>query len=176
MQRLAQWSGGKRQLAVIEASDQELPGHPEYPGVTPDQFRSEVFNAVIDGATGIIYFPQRIGGGFLYDNMNAQVETEMKSVDARLARIGPALMTQKDPSSVGVTASGSVRATWRQYGSKVYLIVLNNSTTAITARVTTRGVSGSSANVDGESRSVAITGGQIADTFKAEEAHVYVVG
>ena len=33
VQRLAQWSGGKREFAVLEASDQQLPGHPEYPGL-----------------------------------------------------------------------------------------------------------------------------------------------
>ncbi|MDB5324402.1 MAG: hypothetical protein JWN40_6033 [Phycisphaerales bacterium] len=176
VERLAQWSGGKRQMAVIEVSDQELSDHPEYPGVTAAQFRSEVFNAVISGATGIIYFPQRIGGGFVYDHMNTQVETEMKSVNARLARIGPALMSQKDPSNVGVAVSGSLQATWRKYGGKTYLIVLNNSTSAVTATMTTRGVSASSASVDGESRSVAIKSGKITDTFKPEEAHVYVVG
>jgi hypothetical protein len=175
VQELSQWSGGKRQFAVIEASDQDLAPHAEYPGVNADQFRSEVFNAVISGATGIIYFPQRIGGGFLYDNMNASVEAEMKSVNARLSRIGNALMTQKDPSSAGITVGGALRATWRQYNGKTYLIVLNNSTSAVTATMTTRGVSASSASVDGESRTVAIKGGQITDTFKAMEAHVYVV-
>lgn len=175
VQRLAQWSGGKREFAVIEASDQQLPGHPEYPGVTADQFRSEVFNAVISGATGIIYFPQRIGGGFLYDNMNASIEAEMKSVNARLARIGPALMSARDPSGASITVGGSLRATWRRYGGKTYFIVLNNSTSSMTETMTTQGVSASSANVDGESRSVAIRSGKITDTFKPMQAHVYVV-
>jgi len=41
-------------MLVIEASDQELSDHKDYPGVNPDQFRAEVFNAVIKGATGAI--------------------------------------------------------------------------------------------------------------------------
>jgi hypothetical protein len=175
-QRLTQWSGGKRQLAVIEASDQQLPDHLNYPGVTADQFRAEVFNAVIAGATGIIYFPQRIGQGFLFDNMNAQVEAEMKKVDARLARIGAALMSQKDPAGASIDVDGNLRATWRHYGGKSYFIVLNNSTQAATARMDVKGVSAGSASVDGEGRTVAITNGQITDTFKPMEAHVYVVG
>ena len=175
VQRLAQWSGGKREFAVIEASDQQLPGHPEYPGVTADQFRSEVFSAVISGATGIIYFPQRIGGGFLYDNMNASIEAEMKSVNARLARIGPALMSARDPSGVSITVGGSLRATWRRYGGKTYFIVLNNSTSSVTATMTTKGLSAASASVDGESRTVVIKSGAITDTFKPMQAHVYVV-
>jgi len=174
--RLAQWSGGKRQFAVIEASDQQLPGHENYPGVTPDQFRAEVFNAVISGATGIIYFPQKIGGGFLFDSMNPQVEAEMKSVDARLARIGPAIMSQKDPAGVSIDVSGNLRATWRKYNGKTYLIVLNNSATGAAAQMDLHGVSAASASVDGEGRSVAIKGGVITDSFKPYEAHVYMVG
>ena len=174
--RLAQWSGGKRQFAVIEASDQQLPGHENYPGVTPDQFRAEVFNAVIGGATGIIYFPQKIGGGFLFDNMNPQVEAEMKSVDARLARIGPALMSQKDPAGASIDVSGNLRATWRHYGGKTYLIVLNNSAQGAAAKMDVHGVSAASASVDGEGRGVAIRGNTITDSFKPYEAHVYVVG
>jgi len=174
--KLADWSGGKRQFTVIEASDQNLPGHADYPGVTPDQFRAEVFNAVISGSTGIIYFPQKIGGGFLFDNMNPQVEAEMKSVDARLARIGPAIMSQKDPAGVSVDVSGNLRATWRKYNGKTYLIVLNNSATGAVAQMDVHGVSAASASVDGEGRNVAIKGNVISDSFKPYEAHVYVVG
>jgi hypothetical protein len=108
--------------------------------------------------------------------MNAQVEAEMKSVDARLARIGPALMTQKDPSGVGIDVDGKLRATWRKYDGKTYLVVLNNSATGATATMDVHGVSAPAAAVDGESRSVAIRDGQITDTFKPYEAHVYVVG
>jgi hypothetical protein len=176
VQQLANWSGGKRQFAVIEASDQQLPGHEDYPGVTADQFRAEVFNAVISGATGIIYFPQRIGDGFLFDNMTPQVTTEMTSVDARLARIGPALMSAKDPGGMSVDVSGNLRVTWRKYGGKTYMIVLNNSATGAAAKIDVHGVSGTTASVDGEGRSVAIKSGVISDSFKPYEAHVYVVG
>ena len=173
---LAQWSGGKRQFAVIEASDQQLPGRQlPYPGVTPDQFRAEVFNAVISGATGIIYFPQRIGGGFLFDAMNAQVEAEMKSVNGRLSKIGDALMTTKDPGGASIDVDGSLRATWRKYNGKTYFVVLNNSTQSVVAKMDVKGVSGA-AIVDGENRNVQIKTGQITDTFKPLEAHVYVVG
>jgi hypothetical protein len=177
VETLSKWSGGKRQFAVIEASDQELPGRQAaYPGVTADQFRAQVFNAIISGATGIIYFPQRIGGGFKFDSMNATVEAEMKKTNARISRIGAALMTQKDPTGVSVDVDGNLKATWRKYNGKTYLVVLNNSSTGVTARMDVHGVSASTATVDGENRTVAIRNGQIGDTFKPYEAHVYVVG
>jgi hypothetical protein len=175
VERLAQWSGGKRQIAVIEASDQNLSGLEGNPGPSGDQLRAEVFNAVISGATGIVYFPQKIGGGFNFDAMNPAVEAEMKSVNGRLARIGDALMTTPNPAGVDVDVDGALRVTWRKYNGKTYVVVLNNSTQAVAARMDVSGVSGSSAAVDGENRSVAIKNGQIADSFKPYEAHVYVI-
>ena len=176
VETLANWSGGKRQLAVIEASDQQLPGKEyAYPGVTSDQFRAEVFNAIISGATGIIYFPQRIGDGFNFDAMNSSVEGEMKKTNSRISRIGAALMTQKNPSGVSMDVDGALRVTWRKYNGKTYFVVLNNSTSTVSARMDVHGVSGSTASVDGENRTVAIKNGQIGDTFKPYEAHVYVV-
>jgi hypothetical protein len=173
---LSKWSGGKRQFAVIEASDQQLPGRQlAYPGVNADQFRAQVFSSVIAGATGIIYFPQKIGGGFLFDAMNPQVEAEMKKVNARLTRIGDALMTQKDPSGVNVDVDGPLQVTWRKHNGKTYAVVLNLSNKAVTAKMDVKGVSGT-ANVDGEGRTVTIKNGTISDSFKPYEAHVYVVG
>ncbi|HEY7118657.1 MAG TPA: calcium-binding protein [Tepidisphaeraceae bacterium] len=176
VETLANWSGGKRQFAVIEASDQQLAGREhDYPGVTADQFRAEVFNAIISGATGIIYFPQRIGDGFSFDAMNSSVEGEMKKTNARISRIGAALMSQKDPGGVSVDVDGSLRVTWRKYNGKTYVVVLNNSTQAVSARMDIKGVSASSASVDSENRTVAIKNGQIGDSFKPYEAHVYVI-
>jgi hypothetical protein len=175
VEKLSQWSGGKRQFAVIEASDQQLSGRQlDYPGPTPDQFRAEVFSAIVHGATGIIYFPQRIGQGFLFDAMNPQVEAEMKKVNARITRIGNALMTQKDPSGVSIGVDGALLATWRKYNGKTYFVVLNNSDKAVAAKMDVKGVSGT-ATVDGENRTVAIKSGTISDSFKPYEAHVYVV-
>jgi hypothetical protein len=175
VERLAQWSGGKRQIAVIEASDQNLKGLEGNPGPTGDQLRAEVFNAVISGATGIVYFPQKIGGGFNFDIMTPAVEAEMKSVNARLARIGDALMTQPNPAGVDVDVDGALRVTWRKFGGRTYVVVLNNSTQAVAARMDVSGVSGTTATVDGEGRTVAIKSGQIADSFRPYEAHVYVI-
>ena len=157
---------------MIEASDQQLPGHPEYPGVTA-RFRSEVFNAVISGASGIIYFPQRIGGGFLYDNMNSSIETEMKSVNAAGADSAGA-DRHKEPSAAGITVSGSLRATWRKYGGSV-LYRLEQLDVGGDGDDDDQRRDTSSASVDGESRSVAIKSGKITDTFKPMQAHVYVV-
>jgi hypothetical protein len=175
---LSKWSGGKRQFAVIEASDQELPGRQEaYPGVNPDQFRAEVFNAVISGATGIIYFPQRIGKGFLFDDMKPNVEAEMKKTNARLAAIGSALMSAENPSGVSIDVDGALRATWRKHNGKTYFVVLNNSNQYVSTRMDVSGVANNTTvKVDGENRTVKVSNNEISDSFKPYEAHVYVVG
>ncbi|HYE20229.1 MAG TPA: calcium-binding protein, partial [Tepidisphaeraceae bacterium] len=176
--KLAQLSGGKRQIAVIEAADMELPNpRGDYPGVTADQFRAEVFNAVIAGATGIVYFPQRIGKGFLWENMTPAVEAEMVKTNGRLARLGDAIMSAMNPAGVKVAAdNAALKVTWRKHGGKTYMIVLNNSAATVSGKLTATGVTANTtATVDGEGRSVAVKNGQIADTFKPYEAHVYVV-
>ena len=52
---------GKRQFAYIETGNQHLPWTgPNERGVTPDEFRGEIWNAVIHGANGIVYFPDAL--------------------------------------------------------------------------------------------------------------------
>ena len=176
---LSQWSGGKRQITIIEAADMEAPNpQGNYPGVTADQFRAEVWNAIIGGSTGIVYFPQRIGGaGFLWENMTPAVEAEMKTTNARLTRIGDAIMAQMNPVGITATPSTGLRVTWRKYGGKTYLIALNNTNTTIAAgKISTTGVTANTtATVDSENRAIAVKGGVITDTFKPYEAHVYLV-
>jgi len=176
---LSQWSGGKRQITIIEASDMEATGVPaNYPGPTADQLRAEVWNAVISGSTGIVYFPQRIGGaGFLWENMIPAVEAEMKTTNARLTRIGDALMSQMNPTGITATTSTGLRVTWRKYGGKTYLIALNNTNTTIAAgKITTTGVTANTtATVDSENRVIVVKAGVITDTFKPYESHVYLV-
>jgi len=177
---LSQWSGGKRQITILEASDMEATGVPaHYPGVTADQFRAQVWNAVISGSTGIVYFPQRIGGaGFLWENMTPAVEAEMKTTNARLTRIGDAIMAPMNPVGVNATASSGLRVTWRKYGGKTYMIALNNTNTTIAAgKITATGITANTtATVDSENRTIAVKGGVITDSFKPYEAHVYLVG
>jgi hypothetical protein len=88
MDRLVQWSAipenpaGKPQFVFIECSEQKVSPLGRAP--TPDEVEEEVNLAVSKGARGIVYFPQRLGGGFQYDAMPPEIVERVTAVNRRL--------------------------------------------------------------------------------------------
>jgi hypothetical protein len=176
--RLEKWSEGKPQFAVIESGDQELPWAPkEIPGPTPGQFRAEIWDSIIRGARGIIYFPQKFKPAFSYDDTPPEIVQEMLTQHARIKSLEKVILTPIDPPSLGVTLGKPLEATWRTFGGKKYFIVLNLSDRQLnTATLGLHGVgSAHSATVSGEKRTVGIKSGVITDDFAPLSTHVYVV-
>lgn len=73
-QTIQSWTG-KYPLIYIETSDQHLNNYaPKTPrelgmrGPTPEEIKGEMAISVALGAPGIVFFPQKIGGKFKYDN------------------------------------------------------------------------------------------------------------
>jgi hypothetical protein len=177
--RLEKYSQGKPQFAVIETGDQELSWAPkDIPGPTPGQFRAQVWDSVIQGAKGIIYFPQKFMPQFSFDNTPPEIEAEMKLQDQRLAALGPALLSPIDPPVLGVSSSAPLEAGWRFYNGKAYFIVLNTSAARVRgAAIGLLGVGRKgTVNVDGEDRSLAMSRRTIVDSFAPYETHVYSIG
>ena len=87
----------KRQFAYIETGNQHLPWlASDERSVTPDEFRGEIWDAIIHGATGIIYFPDALSP-FSYDTTDPLVEPEMKIQNAKLTQYGGAILSGKTP-------------------------------------------------------------------------------
>jgi hypothetical protein len=148
------------------------------PTPTAAQVRAQVWDAVVHGARGIIYFPQQLSeiNGFEYDATPADVAAEMTRVNAQLTSIGAALETPIDPPTGGATVAGPLEATWRTYRRRNYYVVFNNSSRSVRRQVTLGGTGGvSAAAVVGEGRNVTVKGGAFTDTFGAYQAHVYVL-
>jgi hypothetical protein len=175
--RLRALAPDKPQFAFIETSDQGLPWLPNAPGVTPDQFRAEIWNAVIHGARGIIYFPDQFKPGFAYDATPPDVIAEMTTQDAKLKSLSGVLLSKIDPKGYGIELPPGMEGTVRTFQGKTYLIVLNIKGRAITnAHIKVTGVTDGTAELHGENRSVQIQGGEIVDTFEGFTPRVYVVG
>jgi hypothetical protein len=177
--RLEKWSEGKPQFAVIETGDQELSWAPkDVGGPTPGQFRAEVWDSIIQGARGIVYFPQKFKPSFSYDNTPPEIVDEMITQNARIAALGPALISPADPTTMGLALPAGLEGSWRFANGKAYFIVLN--TTAGT--LTDQGISligtgrAKSATVETERRAVRLKHGALTDTFAPYEVHVYSVG
>jgi hypothetical protein len=147
------------------------------PGPNAGQFRFEMWDSVIRGAKGIVYFPFSFTPSFRFDNTPAEIDAEMRKQHPRLLEIGPALLSQMDPPTMGMRLPDGLEGTWRNYNGKKYFIVLNATDQALTNQVIKlRGVGAvTSAAVASESRTVGISNSSISDSFGPYEAHVYVV-
>ncbi len=172
-------SGGKKQWAYIETSWQDLNGPVAGKrGVTRDEFRGEVWDAIIHGAKGITYFPQRVGAAvFMDDNTPADVAAEMTKQDALISSLGAVINTSNDATDNRVTLTNSnLEGTWRTYNGRQYLFVLNMSSKTMTD------LSFGTAGLDklpqfqvyDELRSENVVGGKITDSFAPYQLHVYV--
>jgi hypothetical protein len=168
------------QLAVIEASLHDgLPynGQPLAPAPpTADQFRAEVWLAIIHGARGIIYFPHD-GCGYCSnpDAVPADVVTEMTTQNARITSLASVLQSQINPPTLGFRGPAPLEATWRQSGGGNYFIVLNMSTASTSRTMTLFGFTPAHPlTVVGESRSVGAAGSaSFTDSFGPYGVHIY---
>jgi Beta-galactosidase len=175
---LRNWSGGKRQFAYIETSWQDLNSPAAAArGVTPDQLRGEVWDAIIHGAKGIIYFPQRVGATvFMDDNTPADVAAEITRQDALIKSLGGVLNAGNDAMDNRVAFNNpDLEGTWRDLNGKRYLFVLNMSSQTLTGiNFTTAGLSSlNQLQVYNELRSEILSGGVINDSFAPYQLHVY---
>jgi hypothetical protein len=179
LDRLAKYSQGKPQFAVLETSDQELSWAPkDIPAVTPGQFRAEVWDSVIQGAKGVIYFPQKFMPQFGFDNTPPEIEAEMITQNARLTALGNALIQPANPTTMGLSLPAGLEGGWRWYNGKAYFIVLN--TTGGTISGAGLGLLGvgrkGTVTVETEKRTLTMNRRTIVDTFAPYETHVYSIG
>ena len=166
---------GKPQFAFIEASNQMLPWVPNSRAASPGQFRAMIWNAVIHGARGIIYFPQTFKPKFEYEMIPPKIERQMKIENARLNALSRVLLSRIEPKGYGFEAEG-VEGTWRVVGDKKYFIVLNRKGKGKDGvRMKLAGVKDGTAKVLFENRTVEIKNGEIVDDFVGLESRVYVV-
>jgi hypothetical protein len=191
-------SGGvnRKYFAIIEASNQHLKNGPTVFSrePTPDEFRGSVWEAIVHGASGIGYFPQRVDGTFMYDNASAAIATEMTTQNNRLTTkdartnvsIGGILNLAFNPPGKGFSspADPDLEATWRTAPTGDYFFVLNQSAalagnnglvsfnlTGVNPTYSLLEVVGESVN--GFQRVVPISNGVVQDTFGAYGVHVY---
>src|SRR3954466_7509937 len=135
--QLEKWSSGHSQFAVIESSDQELNWiQQDIPGPNPAQFRAEVWDSIVHGARGVIYFPMSFKPSFRFDNTSPEVAAEMTTTDAKIQSIARVLQSDIDPPTRGFEASSPLEGTWRVVDGKTYYVVLNFSNQAVTGTMT----------------------------------------
>lgn len=169
---------GKPQYAYVETSAQGL-NVPNSRGPTPEEVRGEIWDDIIHGARGIVYF----GFGFSpwsQDATTPAVSAELTKQDALIASLGGVINSGSLTDAQRVTLTNpTLEGTWRVLNGVKYFIVLNFSHTALTnASVTLPGTTaGESLQVFNESRSELLNNsGILTDSFGAYQTHIYQLG
>ncbi len=121
LDRLNSWSRGKRQIEIVETSDQQTSSNGRAP--TPAELRGIVWHSIVHGASGIVYFPQQIGGKFMFDTASPRLVAEMKRINKSIARLAPVLLSRgrRTPAPKPFELATRVK------GRRVYSILLNLS-------------------------------------------------
>lgn len=168
-------TNGKRQYAYIETSFINAgvnPG-PGQRAPTPAEFRGEVWDAIVHGAKGIVYFPQSFPSN--NDGTPADVAAEMTKTDALITKMGAILNATGDNSPNYMSLTGGLEGTWRNYNGKLYYLVLNFSHAATNnVKMLLDGATGfSGVNVLDESRQLSLANGVLTDSFAPYQLHVY---
>lgn len=115
---LAQWSSSRPRYEFIEASQQFPASQARAP--TPDEFRGEIWDSIIHGVHGIIYFPSSTHA---VDAVPPNISTEMVTQDRLLARLDPMLVSP----GTRPAAPPPFEVATRTYCGVTYTITLNLS-------------------------------------------------
>ncbi len=178
LDRLQKWSNGKPQLQIIESGDQQLTWNPaRLRSATRNEFKAQMWDSIIHGAQGILYFPFAFEPRFSFDNTSPQIEQEMIVQHKRIDDISKVLVSPIDPPSLGLNMKAPLEGTWRQVGNKKYFIVENFSPKPLkAAKIGFYGAGKSgTVTVRGENRSLQLSRGAISDNFGAYETHIYQI-
>ncbi|HVT99555.1 MAG TPA: VCBS repeat-containing protein [Acidobacteriaceae bacterium] len=181
--KVARWSS-KPQFVFVEASPRIY--DPSLPGPMPGQLRAEVWLAIIHGARGITYFTYSFchtdDQGWCPDGVTPDVLVEMTAQNARITGLASMIQSPMNPSAIGFSVGRSaadwpIEATWRQFGGKTYVIVLNtspNTLSRVPMTVTGLPAGQKTLNVVGENYLVGLLFAQsFTDSFQPYQVHIY---
>jgi hypothetical protein len=154
--------------------------------ITPRQLQGAVMSSLINEARGIVYFNQSLsgpcqGGSIIrmsqveHDFCGAQQVAAMGQVNALIKDLAPVLNSQ----SLAYSFGPGLRTMLKSYGNSVYIFAMADAGSSPGHRSfqLPSGVSGRTAEVIGEHRTIAVDGsGAFSDGFDDEAAfHIYRV-
>jgi hypothetical protein len=146
--------------------------------ITSAQMRAAVWHSLIAGARGIIYFQHSFSGPSGGDHHTLRSNSNgtrpmAQSVDAQIKSLAPVLNA---PTADGLVAdSPGVRTMAKWQGGKFWVFAARRENGGSTSNtISLPCVGNATAAVDGESRTVPVSGGQLTDSFADGNAvHIY---
>ena len=170
----------------VECAGPNSLGEGLYPSMPPELIQPTIWNLVVHGATGVIYFCHNYLGpnhSATYPLEHPEVGGVMWAAHRAVRAYGAVLATPTIPGTT-VTTDGAVGVTalTKRFGGDTFVFAMAEGDVphpygqAVTATITPPSV-GALVEVLNESRTVALTGGSFTDHFAPYELHVYrVVG
>jgi F5/8 type C domain len=146
--------------------------------ITGPELRAAVWHSLIAGARGIIYFQHSFGGPHVGDHHTIRSNSEgtrpaVTAVNAQIRNLAPVLNA---PTVEGlVTGSPGLRTMAKRQGGRFWVFAGRTQNGGQTSNtISLPCVGNATAVVDGEGRSVPLTGGSLTDSFADGNAiHIY---
>ena len=172
---LQNWAKGARGgvWAIVETT---RIGH-ETDRATPHQIRSEVWQALIQGARGIGYFAHEFSGGFREDGIFRYPDAvdAVKRINGEIASLAPVLNSASAKIQVSFSGDVPISSLARRHEGKVYLFAASVGEHPSEARLKIPGIRRAKAVVLGEDRTVDVVDGILEDLFAGYDVHLYRV-
>jgi hypothetical protein len=142
---------------------------------TPKEVASEVWMAIINGATGIDYFVHEWRPSFREDGVfrYPDVVEEIRRLNAQIQDLAPFLNGPTIENEVTVDARAEIARMVKREGGTTYIFAANMEKRPTRARVAVGSAAPARAVVVGENRSVNLVDGAFEDRFGEYEVHIY---
>jgi len=175
VERARYWSGDEKPvIPVIQASRVDASGRP-----TPEQIKAQVWMSIVHRAAGIQYYCHQIEPTVEETNClnDGPTADALEAINRQILELAPVLDTRPVANGVKTTWTGAqttVDTLLKRYQSKTYLFAVEMHGVQTRARFELRDFPAqSTAEVLGEGRSIAVTGGVFHDDFPAYGVHLY---
>jgi hypothetical protein len=164
VQRLCQWTQRQKPVwACIET------GHVHNAEVrpTPEQVRAEVWLAIANGASGIVYFAHEFAPKFVEASLLAhpEIAAAVRAVNAEVLAMAPILHAPRADDAVAVTSDGQLAVRVHQHGGALHLVLASMQSTPQQVKVTRRQQPARRVTVRGDSKPRPLTDGVLAETM-----------
>ncbi|HOS92529.1 MAG TPA: hypothetical protein PLQ54_04400, partial [Armatimonadota bacterium] len=134
---------------------------------TWEETRFMAYDSVVHGAVGIIYW------GASYEKRDSDIWTSLRRIAGELRDLAPALTATEWVDIAAASEDNAVRATGRRVGDRLFVIAVNESDTAVEARLSLPGGVTRLARVAEEGPALAARDATVTDAFEPWGVHVY---
>jgi hypothetical protein len=139
------------------------------------QVRAEVWMALIHGARGIFYFAHEFAPKFREDAIFAHrdIVEEVVRTNALIKLLAPVLNSPSVPQRVNVRSNAPIDIMVKLQEHSVYIFAVSMRNVLSRPEFKVAAVGDTQAQVIGEQRNIAITGGTFEDLFEGYDVHLY---